>query len=389
MVSDGRRPHVLIQGYREMSDSLGLSIGITNLVAARDSRPTVTRRSVLTLFDHRAPEVGVPADNPNLNEPGLVLRGFVERVGDPVPLVAADGSFYRGELLVTEALEAMARAAANGTPPSQVTVAIPAHWGPAAVGALRGALRNSSVLAPGGTPPELVSDAAAALATLQSDPGLPADGVVALVDFGGSGTSITLADAGSGLEPIGETVRYTDFSGDQIDQAILAHVLAGIRDVANADPAGTAAVSSLTRLREEGRKAKERLSAETATVIPAELPGFSSDIRLTRNEIENVIAGPLDGFLNALQDTLDRNRIPASSLAAVATVGGGASIPLITQRLSERLRVPVITTGQPALTAAGGAALVAGRGPSPDAPTGMAPAAEDAPTGMAPTAGWV
>ena len=54
-----------------MSDSLGLSIGVTNLVAARIGRAPVMRRSVLTLFNDRAPEVGVPGENPNLNQPGL------------------------------------------------------------------------------------------------------------------------------------------------------------------------------------------------------------------------------------------------------------------------------------------------------------------------------
>ena len=46
-----------------MSDSLGLSIGMTNLVAARIGRPPVMRRSILTLFSDRAPEVGVPDQN--------------------------------------------------------------------------------------------------------------------------------------------------------------------------------------------------------------------------------------------------------------------------------------------------------------------------------------
>ena len=50
-----------------MSDSLGLSIGMTNLVAARMGRPPVMRRSVLTVFDDRAPEVGVPSENPQLS----------------------------------------------------------------------------------------------------------------------------------------------------------------------------------------------------------------------------------------------------------------------------------------------------------------------------------
>ena len=36
--------------------------------------------------------------------PGLVLRGFVERVGDRTPLVAADGTKYLGEVLTVEDL---------------------------------------------------------------------------------------------------------------------------------------------------------------------------------------------------------------------------------------------------------------------------------------------
>src|SRR5215217_9235637 len=71
-----------------MTDALGLSIGATNLVAARVGRPPVMRRAVLTLFPDRAPEVGAPAEDPALGQPGVVLSGFVDRVGDPVPLVA-------------------------------------------------------------------------------------------------------------------------------------------------------------------------------------------------------------------------------------------------------------------------------------------------------------
>ena len=366
-----------------MSDSLGLSIGMTNLVAARIGRPPVMRRSILTLFSDRAPEVGVPGKNPNLNQPGMVLSGFVERVGDPVPLVAADGSAHRGERVLVEALDAMARTVGGGAP---VAIAVPAHWGPATVGALRGALRATPSLAPNGVPAALISDSVAALSALQAAPGLPSNGVVVLCDFGGSGTSITLADAGSNFDAVGETVRYHDFSGDQIDQALLNHVLGGIAEASDADPAGTAAVGSLARLRDECRQAKERLSAETATVVPAELPGFDSDIRVTRTELENLISEPLAGLLNAIDETLQRNNIPVTNVSTVATVGGGANIPLVTQQLSERLRAPVVTTPQSQLNVAAGAALVADRGLSADAPTGMA-AAADAPTSMA-AAGW-
>ncbi len=359
-----------------MTEPLGLSIGMTNLVAARVGRPPVMRRSILTIFDDRAPEVGLPPGS------GLVLNGFVDRVGDPVPLVAADGSAHRGETVLAEALEAMARTVDGGSP---VAIAVPAHWGPGTVGALRGALRGKPSLAPGGVPAALIPDSTAALAALQAAPGLPDRGVVVLVDLGGSGSSITLADAGANLDAIGQTVRYPELSGDGMDQALLNHVLAGIADANKADPAGTAAVGALSRLRDECRKAKERLSAETATVVPADLPGFRSDLRVTRPEFEQVIAEPLGGLLNSVEDTLQRNQIQIADVSAVATVGGGAAIPLVTQRLSEHLRAPVVTTPESQLNVAAGAALVANRSLEADAPTGLASAA-DVPTAMGPAA---
>ncbi len=136
-------------------------------------------------------------------------------------------------------------------------------------------------------------------------------------------------------------------------------MVAGIAEANNADPAGTLGLGSLARLRDEGRQAKERLSAETATVVPAELPGFNSDIRVTRNELENLISEPLAGLLTTIEETLQRNNIPVADMSAVATVGGGANIPLVTQQLSERLRAPVVTTPQSQLNVAAGAALVA------------------------------
>ena len=157
---------------------------------------------------------------------------------------------------MVEALDAMV-GEVGADPASPVAIAVPAHWNGATLRALRDAMRSKPSLAPNGTPARLVSDAVASLTALGANPGLPVRGVVALLDFGGGGTSVTLADASASYEPI-ETTRLTDFSGDQIDQALLAHVLDAI--AGDVDPAGTASVGSLTQLREECRRAKEELS---------------------------------------------------------------------------------------------------------------------------------
>ena len=53
--------------YGLMNEPLGLSVGTTNLVAARVGAAPITRRSVLTVFNDRAPEVGeVPGPRTNL-----------------------------------------------------------------------------------------------------------------------------------------------------------------------------------------------------------------------------------------------------------------------------------------------------------------------------------
>ncbi len=353
-----------------MSDPLGLSIGTTNLVAARVGNQPVTRRSVLTLSSDRTPQVGVPAGSGG----GVELAGFVERVGDPVPLVADDGSSYPADRLLVEALDAMIDVAGGGSP-DQIAIAVPAYWSSSTQWALRNALRTNPNLAPNGVPARLVSDAVAALTALRVHPGLNPQGVVALLDLGGGGTSVTLSDASSAFEPIDETTRYTDFSGDQIDQALLTHVLAGLAAAGAVDPAATAAVGSLTRLREECRLAKERLSAETATDLTVELPGYRSSVRITRADLDALITEPFDGVLAALDTLMERNRIGWPTVSAVVTVGGGANIPLITQRLSQHSRAPVVTTPQPALDAAVGAALQAAYGAAADAPTSVAPAA--------------
>ena len=171
---------------------------------------------------------------------------------------------------------------------------------------------------------------------------------------------------------IGGTERIPEFAGDQIDQALLSHVLDGIAGGGGDDGVDTdqtAAVGSLALLREQCRSAKERLSRQTVTELPVELPGYRADIRVTRAELEELIARPLHDVVGALEDMLGRNNISWRDLTAVALAGGGASIPLIVQRLSERSQARVVTTPQPALDAAVGAALFAAYGRGADTAT--------------------
>lgn len=355
---------------QETGPALGMSVGATTLAAVTADH-AITRRPVLTLFRDRPSQVGMPSENPSasseLRDRGLVVSDFVDRVGGDGPVVASDGSTHRPEQLLADALHALAYAVTEGRPiPPAVAVTHPAHWSPEAVAALRTALGRVSQFAQHQV--TLMSDAAAALTALQANPGLPEQGIIAVCDFGGSGTNLTLVDAGRDFAPIGTTRRVTVFSGDVVDQALLDHVVADLGG--NGD--GPPTVGSLTRLRSQCRDAKEQLSAETV----AELAGFHGGAWLTRVELDEALRQPLEGMFTALQSALDDNEIGPDSLSAIVSVGGGANMPAVTTGLAQRFGVPVISSPRPQLTAAIGAALsVAGnvvalpkKTPPPQAP---------------------
>ncbi|MEE6179946.1 Hsp70 family protein [Mycobacterium sp. 050134] len=367
-----------------VTPALGLSIGATNL-AVVTAENAVVRKPVLTLYRGRPPEIGVPSENPCLDEPGLVIPDFVDRVGDPAGIVAADGSVHRPEALIADGLRSLAYAATGDRPlPDSVAVTYPAHWDSRVVDALGAALSRVAEWSNRAKPLVLIPDAAAALFAARANPGLPSagtPGTVAVCDFGGTGTSITLMDAAGDYRALAPTVRYHDFSGNLIDQALLTAVMGHLPGAGSFDPSNTLASGSLSRLRAECRGVKEQLSFGTLATLTDELPGMHGDFRLTRNELDEVIRDSLDNFLAVLEQTLARNGV--RNLTAVVTVGGVANIPAVTTALSGRLRVPVVTRERPQLTPAVGAALRAARRPH-EAGATMASRAAPSPAPAAP-----
>ena len=350
--------------------ALGLSIGTTNLAAVAADQ-AVTRKPVLTLYPERAPEVGIPAENPRLNQPGLVITGFVNRISDPRGVVAADGSVRRSEELIADAMRALAYTVTGGRAlPESVAVTYPAHWPSPAVDAVGTALSSVAEWSNRARPLLLIPDAAASLLAVRTTPSMPRTGTVAVCDFGGTGTSITFMRADGDYQALAPTVRLHDFSGDLIDQALLSAVISNMPSTAAFDPAGTVAIGSLSRLRTACRSAKEELSSSTETTLS---DGLTGELRVTRDELDEAIRTPLDRFVAVLENALARNGI--QDLVAVVSAGGGANIPAITTTLSQYLRVPVITTPRPQLTAATGAALRAAHGPGESEATALVPAA--------------
>src|SRR5262249_22444954 len=152
------------------SAALGLSVGATNLAAVIADH-ALTRKPVLTLYRQRLPEVGVPSENPRLDEPGLVIPGFVDRVS--AEIAAPGGSMHRSEALLADGLRALAYAATDGrTLPESVAVTYPAHWGSQAVDVLGTALSRVAEWPNGARLLTMIPDAEATLFAVRANPGI-------------------------------------------------------------------------------------------------------------------------------------------------------------------------------------------------------------------------
>ena len=335
-----------------MYDPLGLSIGTTNLVAARHSATPVIRPALLGLVSHGSPRIGSAADGP-----GITIGGFVEKIGSSQPLIGSDGSRHDPDLLMVEALDAMVTAAGADASSAHISIAVPAYWTPATVTSLRNALRTHIGFVRSGLAPQLISDAIAAATAVKTEIGLPDTGVVAVLDFGAKGTSVTLVGTKGDLELASATMRYVDFSGDEIDKALLMHVLDELGHRGRVDTEG----AEFAALREECRAAKERLSTSEATTLAVTLSGYSAEVQLTRLKLESLFQDHLIAFAHSFDSMIARSRFGWAELSALVTVGGGAAIPLVAERLGLHTRRPVLTVDSSEMAAAVGALELAGR----------------------------
>ncbi|WP_433191692.1 Hsp70 family protein [Nocardia sp. CA-107356] len=350
-----------------MSGSLGIKIGSAGFATAADAVSataggsgrcaprlrTTQHQATLIMTQGMAPILSPLDSDARQVHPGLVVSGFVDRVGDPIDLIAADGSAHRPEDLVARAVQYLTRYSAGAfTGPPAIAATYPSHWKTPGVQALRSALDRMDM-----TSVTLVDEVGSILARVESTRGLPPDGTVVLYDLGANGLSISVA---RGTEQIGSTVRSAEFGGAHIDDAILRHVLEGLggelEDVDLADPA---LLAPLSELRLRCRQAKETLSAETAAVVEVELGHLRHDVRLVRSELEDLIREQVVGSAGLVREALHTNEIDTREMRAVVLAGGAAATPLVAEILSAEFQVTVIGEPDPVLTSATGAALLA------------------------------
>ena len=298
-------------------------------------------------------------------ESGRVLRGFVRRIGDETPMLPEAGASTAAHRVAADFVAWVVTQASvqEGREPEAVAVTHPATWGPHKRDLFAAALREVGI--PG------VALVAAPVAAANAGTGRThaAGAVVAVYDLGGRTFDAALlrrGDSGTWTS-IGRPADLPDLGGADLDDLVLAHVIAGLspdqqQTMALLDAEDRATAAALTALRAACVAAKESLSADTVATIEVKLPGITNKVRLTRSEFETMINAALEATVDVLDSVVDSAGLVAADLDAVLVTGGSSRIPLITQLLSRQFHVPVISAGgQNAATAiAAGAVLSLG-----------------------------
>ena len=297
--------------------------------------------------------VGGPALDAAVTFPAACERSPIRGAGEGrmlldgrlVPVHEALGALV-GEVVTVAERE-------GGERPDDLRLTHPASWRAARVDALGSAARRA-----GYDEVSLVPEPVAVAAAMGRH--TVADGAHVAVFHMGAGAfeATVLQKTCRGFVVAGRPGRRDPLGGDDIDELVIAHLGGG--------PAGEHADwPQLVRpgdeewrrealaVRASVRAAKEALSEGVAATVP--LPRLGMAPQLTRAELEPMVGPLVDSALDVLEDVLESAGVKARDLAAVYLAGGSSRIPLVGDRVWERLGVRPELAPEPEAAAALGA----------------------------------
>ncbi len=358
--------------------ALGIDLGTTYTAAAvwRAGRAEIASLgshsaaipSVVLLRADETFLTGESASRRGLSEPHRVAREFKRRLGDPTPILLG-GVPHSAESLTARLLRAVidAVAAREGSEPAAICVSHPANWGPYKTDLMRQVIRIAGVE----QPVRMITEPQAAAVFYAQQQRLEPGADVAVYDLGG-GTfdAAVLRKTADGFQLIGQPEGIERLGGIDFDAAIFAHVAAALDGALDRlDEDDPAVIAAVARLREECVRAKEALSADTDAAIPVLLPNLSTEVRLTRSELESMTRPVLHGSIEALRRAVRSAGVEPAGLHSVLLVGGSSRIPLVAQLVGSELGRPVAVDAHPkhavALGAAWQASLAITESPNP------------------------
>ncbi|WP_051400110.1 Hsp70 family protein [Haloechinothrix halophila] len=349
--------------------ALGIDIGTTYTAAAiwrhgHAEMATLGEQaaaipSVVLMRDDGSALTGDAALRRGLLEPGRIARQFKRRFGDEVPIMLG-GTPYSAESLVAAMLDRVVEHVSEreGGPPHQLCLTHPANWGPFKRDLLRQVFRLAGL----DQAHRFITEPEAAAVFYASQQRIEPGSIVAVYDFGG-GTfdASVLRKRDTGFEILGTPEGIQQLGGIDIDAAVYDHVSQTVGDsIDELDEDDPAAVAAVARLKQECVDAKQALSSDTDVAIPVLLPSITTEVRLTRAELEAMVRPTVYVTIEALRRALESARVTAGDLHSVLLVGGSSRMPLVAQLVGSEFGCPVAVDAHPKHAVALGAALLAG-----------------------------
>jgi outer membrane protein assembly factor BamB len=260
------------------------------------------------------------------------------------------------------------------------------RWGERRLDALVQAATNAGLPAP-----RLVAEPVAA-AIYYADDRVAPGAHVAVYDLGGGTFDVAvLRRTDDGFALAGQPGGNPDLGGEQLDDLVYRHIGVTLQDLApdvwehlEHDESRSWRRQAM-ELRTEARRAKEALSSFTHQTVY--VAAADREVRITRNEFEELAQPALQASVDELSATIARANLEPAQLAAVYLVGGASRIPLVARLVADALGSLPTTYDDPKCVVVLGAAkatALAGAESPDDAPPGRVPLSPplstDAPT---------
>lgn len=347
---------------RDTADAHGRSAEICTLGTIAAQIPTV----VVFRADGEV-LIGEAAERRATSEPARTAREFKRRLGDPVPIIVG-GTPYGAEALMAQVLAAIVAQVTQrqGGEPDTVVLSHPANYTDYKRGLLLEAARLAGLDI---SRVMLIPEPEAAATAYAEQERIGIGETVAVYDLGGGTFDAAVVRASDvGFQMLGVPEGMERLGGIDFDQAVLAHVDAALGGlISGADATDEQVRAGQARVREECRRAKEALSTDTDATIDVSMPGVQTQVRLTREEFEQMVRPRVAETVQALSRTIASAGLTANDIDRVLLVGGSSRMPIVAQVLRESLGRPVSLDADPKLAIAIGAAFAGAPAIQPEA----------------------
>ncbi len=288
--------------------------------------PQQVIRSVKRFMGARFSELGNKTD-------GISYR-LIEGPDDSV-LIDVGWTKVTPEEVSAEILKKMKRSAEDffGEPVDQAVITVPAYFNDNQRSATKraGELAGLNVL-------RIINEPTAAALAYGIDRNSPH--TVAVFDFGGGTTDVTILDIDKDVIEVRATHGDTFLGGDNVDEALTRFLIEKFFSETGVDLA--ADPMTLQRVREAAERLKCELSTATQSVIS--LPFIAVDsagspvhlnYTVTRAELEELIAPLVPRLIECCRVALEDAHLKRSDVSQILLVGGSTRIPCVARALAD------------------------------------------------------